>query len=331
MRAASLVFRLGVSLALLGLVVAAGLLAYGRVLFEAEGPRPADGAAETVLLVERGQGVSAIAARLQSEGLIEDARVFAIGTRVLGADDELKAGEYAIRAGASMHQIVELLRSGRSFQYAFTVAEGLSVLQVMELLDADPVLTGPLPPAPPEGWILPEPYHFTRGTTRAEMLERMRAAQESVLAELWPGRQDNLPLATPEEALILASIVEKETGIAEERPLVASVFINRLRKGIALQSDPTVIYPVTAGKPLGRRIRQSDLDRDSPYNTYRVSGLPPTPIANPGRQAIAAVLDPPETDYLFFVADGTGGHVFAKTLAEHNRNVAAWRQFRREQ
>ena len=177
----------------------------------------------------------------------------------------------------------------------------------------------------------PNTYFFQRGETRQELLDRMQEAQQAALAELWEGRADDLPLKTPEEALILASIVEKETGLPEERPQVAAVFINRLRKGMRLQSDPTIIYGVTFGKaPLGRGLRRSEIDRKTDWNTYQIDGLPPTPIANPGRDSIAAVLNPPETDFLYFVADGTGGHVFARTLAEHNRNVAQWRRIERE-
>jgi len=193
------------------------------------------------------------------------------------------------------------------------------------------VLTGDITRLPPEGRLLPETYLVDRGTSRQAVIDRMEAAQDALIADLWPNRADDLPFDTPEEAIILASVVEKETGIAHERPLVAAVFVNRMRRGMRLQSDPTIIYGLTQGEPLGRGIRRSELDSTSnPYNTYQIDGLPPTPIANPGREAIAAVLNPPDSAYLFFVADGTGGHAFSETYAEHNRHVARWRRIERE-
>ena len=201
----------------------------------------------------------------------------------------------------------------------------------MEIVKADPVLVGEVSAVPEEGALLPETYLFERGTSRDEILARMAAAHDAVMEELWPARAENLPIKTEEEAVILASIVEKETGVAEERPRVASVFINRLNRGMRLQSDPTIIYGITGGKgPLGRRIRRSEIDGATPYNTYQIDGLPPTPIANPGRAAIEAVLNPPETKDLYFVADGTGGHAFASSLKEHLKNVAAFRRIQRE-
>ncbi len=193
-------------------------------------------------------------------------------------------------------------------------------------------LSGETGPVPPEGSLLPETYHYSWNDDRAALVERMQTGMEVVLAELWPERAEGLPINTPEEAVILASIVEKETGVAEERPLVASVFVNRLKRGMRLQSDPTVVYGLTNGqRPLGRTLTFRDLDRPSPYNTYTNGGLPPGPIANPGRAALEAVLHPAESRYLYFVADGTGGHAFAKTLVEHNRNVAKWRKIQRQQ
>jgi UPF0755 protein len=192
------------------------------------------------------------------------------------------------------------------------------------------VLVGDMPEAPPgEGELLPETYMFARGTTRTEIIERMRSDMAALLAELWESRQEGLPLESPEEALILASIIEKETAVPDEYGLVAGVFVNRLRRGMLLQTDPTVIYAITRGEgPLGRQLLRRDLEVDDPYNTYRYPGLPPGPIANPGRGALEAALDPAETDYLYFVADGTGGHAFARTLDEHNRNAARWRRIR---
>lgn len=313
-------------LILLGAALAGGALYYGHHLFHA--PGPAD--KEAVVLIEPGMGVKAIAARLAQRDLIGDGRLFSFGVQAYGADAELKAGEYAIPPQASMAEIMEILKSGQSILYQVTVPEGMSAVQVVDILQADDVLTGGIEDPPEEGRLLPETYSFTRGTTRAEILAQMRAAQDALLEDLWAERDPSVPLESPYEALILASIVEKETGIAEERPLVASVMVNRLRRGMRLQSDPTIIYPITEGRPLGRRIRRSEIDAVNDYNTYTRDGLPLTPIAMPGRESIEAVLNPPETDYLFFVADGTGGHVFAETLAEHNRNVAAYRRIQRE-
>ncbi len=216
-------------------------------------------------------------------------------------------------------------------RYRVTLAEGVTSWQVVQELRQAEFLSGEVSTLPSEGSLAPDSYEIKRGADRVELLDRMQVAQEAILAELWEGRASDLPLASAAEALILASIVEKETGLAEERPQVASVFVNRLKQGMLLQTDPTVIYGVTDGKGvLGRGIRQSELRRETPYNTYVIKGLPPTPIANPGRAAIEAALHPDETEYLFFVADGTGGHAFAKTLKEHNRNVAAWRKIEAE-
>lgn len=288
-------------------------------------------AQETIVLLPRGSGLIAIANQLEAAGVVSDARVFRIWVTIDGGDRELQAGEYAIPAGASMLDIYERLREGDTIQYLVTAPEGRTSAQIVRILNANPVLTGEITDIPAEGTLLPETYSFHRGDTRQDILDRMRADQQDLIDALWPDRADDLPFDTPEEAIILASIVEKETGVASERPLVASVFVNRLRRGIRLESDPTIIYGITQGEPLGRGIRRSELDNaDNPYNTYFVDGLPPTPIANPGRDAIAAVLDPPDTDYLFFVADGTGGHAFAETYREHQRNVANWRRVERE-
>jgi UPF0755 protein len=208
-----------------------------------------------------------------------------------------------------------------------TIPEGITSDMVMDILNKEPALTGEAP-TPPEGAVLPETYDFQRGEDRAAVLQRMMDARDRLLATLWAKRSPGLPIRTPEEAVILASIVEKETGVARERPQVASVFVNRLLKGMRLESDPTIIYGITKGRPLGRRILLSELQAPTPYNTYAINGLPPTPIANPGRASLAAVLDPPSTDYISFVADGSGGHAFAATYEEHQRNVEAWRAWR---
>jgi UPF0755 protein len=295
--------------------------------FEAPGPA---GEAETVLL-PRGSGLIAIASQLEREGLVEDGRLFRIMVTIDGGDRSLRAGEFAIPERASMQEIYDILRFGETIQHPVTAAEGLTSAMIVEIVNAADVLTGEIAETPAEGTLLPETYLVDRGTSRQAVINRMAAAQTALLEELWPNRAEDLPYDTREEAIILASIVEKETGIGGERPLVAGVFVNRLRRGMRLQSDPTIIYGITQGYPLGRGIRRSELDNaDNPYNTYQIDGLPPTPIANPGEASIRAVLNPPETDYLFFVADGTGGHAFAETYAEHNRNVAQWRRIERE-
>ena len=248
-----------------------------------------------------------------------------------GGDRDLRAGEFAIPEAASMAEIYDILRSGQTIQYPVTAAEGLTTAMIIRIVEASEVMTGEITRIPAEGALLPETYLVSRGDDRQALIDRMEAAQDALLDELWSNRAENLPFDTPEEAIILASVVEKETGIAHERPMVASVFVNRLRRGMRLQSDPTIIYGITQGEPLGRGIRRSELDSTANrYNTYQIDGLPPTPISNPGRDAIAAVLNPPEGQYLYFVADGTGGHAFATSLAEHNRNVAQWRRIERE-
>ncbi|WP_420432843.1 endolytic transglycosylase MltG [Hyphobacterium sp.] len=328
---------LGRLLAWLLILIVSGVILAGAALWlswtwlQNEVAEPGPAAEETVVLLPRGSGLIAIANQLEAAGVVSDARVFRIWVTIDGGDRELQAGEYAIPAGASMLDIYEQLREGDTIQYLVTAPEGRTSAQIVRILNANPVLTGEITDVPAEGTLLPETYSFHRGDSRQDILDRMRADQQALIDALWPDRADDLPFDTPEEAIILASIVEKETGVASERPLVASVFVNRLRRGIRLESDPTIIYGITGGEPLGRGIRRSELDNASnPYNTYFVDGLPPTPIANPGRDAIAAVLNPPDTDYLFFVADGTGGHAFAETYREHQRNVANWRRVERE-
>jgi UPF0755 protein len=223
------------------------------------------------------------------------------------------------------------MRARADTRYRVGFAEGLTSWQAVEGLKAVEVLSGEVAGIPPEGSLAPDSYEVRAGDDRVSVLARMAAAQEVILAAAWEGRVEGLPLDSPEEALILASIIEKETGVPEERRQVASVFVNRLRQGMRLQTDPTVIYGVTEGRGvLGRGLRQSELRGATPWNTYVIDGLPPTPIANPGRASIEAALDPEDTDYIFFVADGSGGHAFASTLDEHNRNVARWRQIESE-
>ncbi len=294
--------------------------------FDSPGPL----AAETALVLPRGIGLDEIARRLAEAGVIETPWLFVWGVRLSGAARGLQAGEFAFAPGVSARGVMALLRSGRTVVRRLTVPEGLTTRQVVGLVAAAEGLTGVATEVPREGALLPETYHFSYGDSRAELLRRMSAAMDAALGELWASRAGGLPLATPGEALILASIVEKETALAEERAHVAGVFVNRLRRGMRLQSDPTVVYALSgASGALDRPLTRADLDVASPYNTYRAKGLPPAPIANPGRAALAAVLDPLSTDDLYFVADGSGGHVFARTLEEHNRNVARWRKLRR--
>jgi UPF0755 protein len=314
-----------------GALLAGGLFYYGKSHFEAPGPSAADGATETVILLKPGLGVRAIAAELYDNGLIRDPRIFEIAVRLQRAEGQLKAGEYSIPTGASMAQIADILQSGKSILHKLTIAEGLTSAQIVRLVEADPVLLGNVTETPVEGALLPETYLFIRGSTRDDILQEMQKAQQDLVYELWQERAEDLPFTTAYEAVILASIVEKETSIEEERPRIAAVFVNRLNRGIRLQSDPTIIYGLTKGEPLGRGIRQSELKRETPYNTYVIDGLPPTPIANPGAASLRAVLNPPKTNELFFVADGTGGHVFASTLAQHKRNVSKWRRIERQQ
>ena len=296
--------------------------------FQGAGPVARSGEVTTVVL-RQGASLPEIAATLARGGVIRSAPIFVTAAQITGAARGLKAGEYEFESRASMASVLGTVRSGKTVRHQITIPEGRTSEMVVEALAAKTDLTG-VAAAPPEGSILPETYQYARGEDRSAVLRRMMDARDELLATLWAKRQPGLPFTTPEEAMTLASIVEKETGKASERPRVAAVFINRLRQGIRLQSDPTIIYGITQGRPLGRGIRASELAAATPYNTYAINGLPPTPIANPGRAAIAAVLDPPQTTELFFVADGTGGHVFASTLAEHNANVAKWRQIERQ-
>jgi len=320
----------GVALIVLALLAAGGMYAGYRWMqdeFAAPGPT----AEATVTTLPRGAGLIRIASQLENEGLISDARIFRFAVTLDEGDRSLRAGEYEIPAGASMAQIYELLRSGQTVQHPITLAEGLTSAMIVRSLAEEAVLTGEITDTPAEGDLLPETYLVTRGTSRQEIIDRMRRAQDDLLDALWDQRAANLPFETREQAIILASIVEKETGIGGERGEVAGVFVNRLRRGMRLESDPTIIYGISQGEPLGRGLRRSEIDNpNNAWNTYQIPALPPTPIANPGREAIAAVLNPTETSALFFVADGTGGHVFADTYAEHQQNVRRWRQIERQ-
>ncbi len=316
--------RLLATMILLAGLVGAALSAWGYERFVTPGPLTADAA----VVVPRGSGLSAIADLLREKGVIDDPLVFRVGARILGAGQSLRAGEFRFPARVSIEGALDILRNGETVVRRLTVPEGLTAAQVLDLLRRVDGLVGDPPDAVAEGDLLPETYHFSLGDRRAGLVARMREAMRDALARAWDGREPGLPLKTPREALILASIVEKETGLAAERPIVAAVFINRLRKGMRLQSDPTTAYGLSPGRPLGRPLTRKDLQSETPYNTYVIDRLPPGPICNPGQASIDAVLHPAPTHDLYFVADGTGGHVFARTLAEHNRNVARWRRIR---
>jgi UPF0755 protein len=311
-------------------VLAAGALGVGGYLGYKEANRQGPATEDMTVLLPQGSSVSAIAHNLYNAGAIRYAELFIAVVRIRSAENDLKAGEYEIPAGASTMEIIDILIEGKSILHQITLPEGLTTAQILKLIAANDVLLGEVTLEPEEGELLPETYAFIRGETRDHIIERMIDAQDDIIEELWDLRATELPISTPEEAIILASIVEKETGVAEERPRVAAVFVNRLKRGMRLESDPTIIYGLTKGEPLGRGLRVSELRGETPYNTYIIRGLPPTPIANPGAASIAAVLNPAETNDLFFVADGTGGHAFAETNREHERNVAAWRRIERE-
>lgn len=306
-------------------VVAAATAFFGYRHYQQPGPLDA----ETTVLIESGSGVAAIARELEEAGVIADARLFRAAARITDQAGKLRAGEYRFDPGISMEAAMAKLVSGDTVVRKITIPEGLTSSEIVALVNEAEGLTGEIQSVPPEGSLLPETFHFTYGDPRSGIVERMQKDMEALLAELWEQRAEELPIASPEEAVILASIIEKETAVAGERPQVASVFVNRLERGMPLQSDPTVVYALTDGDgPLGRALTRQDWKFDSPYNTYANGGLPPGPIANPGRESLKAALQPAETEYLYFVADGTGGHAFAKTLAEHNRNVAKWRKIR---
>jgi UPF0755 protein len=308
-------------------LIALPLLILGWFALQFDGSGPARD--DSVVMIAKGSSLRKAATELEKAGVVADAKRFVLLARLFGGNKPIKAGEYEIPRGASPARILSLLQSGDVLLHEVMIATGMSSVQVFDRLMADARLTGEIP-VPDEGSILPDTYTFTRGESRADVITRMQKSMAATVAELWAKRQPNLPLRTPEEAITLAAIIEKETSKKSELAQVAGVYINRLNIGMKLQADPTVIYPVTKGKPLGRRILKSELQADNGYNTYVIPGLPAGPIANPGKRAIEAVLNPAKTKNIFFVADGSGGHVFAQTNAEHERNVGKWRKFRAE-
>lgn len=283
----------------------------------------------TTVLVPAGATLRTAAGELEKAGVIGDAGRFLLLARLLGSDEPIRAGEYRVPAGLSQADVLKLLQGGKTLQRFVTVPEGLPSVLVHDALMKAPELTGTAQ-VPIEGTVLPDSYSYQRGDTRAEVLARMQKAMARYLAGAWPKRKPTTVVKTAREALILASIVEKETGKSSERRMVAAVYSNRLKRGMKLDADPTVIYPITKGRPLGRRILRSELAAKNGYNTYAEAGLPIGPIANPGRASIDAVLDPAPSNALYFVADGTGGHVFADTLQQHNANVQKWYAIRRQ-
>jgi UPF0755 protein len=302
-----------------------------RIQFDRPGPL----STSTVVVIPKGEGVSGIAERLQRDEVISDRGLFMtsiIYFIYLRGTGTLKAGEYEFRKFASMRQVLDTLVQGKSIDHKVTLAEGMTSQQMVERLRANLDLEGVVAEIPAEGTLLPDTYRFQIGDTRLDIVERMQAGQRKFLAKMWEDRDPDIVVQTPEEAVILASIVEKETSRADERPRIASVFENRLKKNMRLQSDPTIIYGLVGGKGvLDHPLQQDEVDRETAYNTYKINGLPPGPIANPGRAAIEAVLKPAKTKDLYFVADGTGGHAFAPSLEEHNKNVGRWRQVERAQ
>ncbi|MED5547271.1 MAG: endolytic transglycosylase MltG [Pseudomonadota bacterium] len=308
------------------LVLVAGIVVWNVVGgWFGSGPLTKDSA----FVVPNGASLSAVADKLQDEGVVRSGDGFALRARLFGGGGAIKAGEFVIPAHASPSRVLAIISSDDVVRRQVMIPEGMPSIMVYERLMAQEALTGDLA-VPEEGSVLPATYDIQKGDARADVLRKMQAGMRRTLAELWEKRAPDLVVKTPEEALVLASIVEKETAKAEERTVVAGLYSNRLKQGMLLQADPTIIYPITKGKPLGRRIRQSEIQAINDYNTYSMVGLPKHPICNPGRASIEAVLHPAETDALYMVADGTGGHVFASTLEAHNENVKKWFEIRRK-
>lgn len=286
---------------------------------------------DTIVIVPRGTGLNRVAAALERADVVSSARIFAVATRIKGYAGDIHAGEFSFAAGISMATALDTIVLGKTVQRRVTIPEGLTSRQVVVLLNAADGLEGNIDAVPEEGTLLPDTYFYSLWDAKQEVLQRMKDRQADALGALLQSAEGEITLIAEPDLITLASIVEKETALGIERPRVAAVFLNRLNKGMRLQSDPTVIYGVSGGEPLGRPLRRSELGGDTPYNTYVIRGLPPGPIANPGLASLHAVLHPAETSDLYFVADGTGGHVFAETLQDHNRNVAKWRRIQRDQ
>lgn len=289
------------------------------------GPGPREGGTETTVVLKRGSNLPEISQALADAGVVRLPFSFALVAKATGGAGRLRAGEYAIPAGASVFEVLNMIRSGKVVHHFVTIPEGFSSVQVADLLNANPVLTGHVQP-PTEGSVMPQTYDVERGQDRNDALQMMIDAQTRLVDSLWADRKPGLPYRSKQQALAMASIVEKETSLAAERPHVAGVYLNRLAKGMRLEADPTIIYGLTKGRPLGRTLTHADvIDTGNAFNTYANAGLPPTPIANPGKASIEAALQPDATDDLFFVADGSGGHVFAQTFEQHEKNVVRWR------
>jgi len=284
---------------------------------------------ETSFIVPAGSSLTSVAEKLEDEGLISSASGFLLRAKLFGGSQPIQAGEFLLTPEMGQDAILDAFQSGDVIRRFVTVPEGMPSILVYEKLMAEEHLTGAIP-VPAEGSVLPDTYDFERGEPRTAVLARMQAAMQNYLAEAWPKRGPDIAVDNVRDAVILASIVEKETGVARERRMVAGLYSNRVKQGMFLQADPTIIYPITKGKPLGRRIRQSEIAAINDYNTYSMAGLPKGPITNPGRESIAAVLNPAKTDALYMVADGTGGHEFNKDYAAHQRAVDKWFALRRE-
>jgi UPF0755 protein len=317
-----------ISLFVLVAILAAAALVIGKQRFDAAGPLPED----RVVNIPRGSGIRDIADVLARDGVIDQPWVFVGGVLALKAREDLKAGEYQFKAHASLRDVVATIVEGRVVAHQLTVPEGLTSEQIVARLLDDDVLSGNIKEIPREGSLLPDTYNFTRGITREQIIQRMQQAQQRTLKEIWERHSPDLPIKTPEQLVVLASLVEKETGKPEERTRVAAVFVNRLKQKMRLQSDPTIIYGLVGGKgTLGRPIMRSEIDQPTPFNTYQIDGLPPGPIANPGRASLEAAANPARTRELYFVADGTGGHAFAETYEQHQKNVARLRAMETDQ
>jgi UPF0755 protein len=311
------------------LAILAGVAIFlGKQHFDEPGPLPQD----RVVNIPHGSGIRDIADVLTQQGVIDQPWVFVGGVLVLKAREDLKAGEYQFRAHASVRDVVATMVEGRVVEHQLSIPEGLTSQQIVARLQDDAVLTGDIKEVPGEGSLLPNTYDFTRGVTREQMIQRMQLAEQRAVHEIWDHRSPDLPLKTPDQLVVLASLVEKETGRPEERSRVAAVFVNRLKQKMRLQSDPTIIYGLVGGKgTLGRPIMKSEIDQPTPYNTYLIDGLPPGPISNPGRASLEAAANPARTRDLYFVADGTGGHAFAETYDQHEKNVARLRLIETDQ